>query len=81
MLFLAYGCVLVAQQGEKNNPPLVSAPIGITKEVLEKRIEELEKQKMQLLADINAVNGALQEDKAWVNNLNLGITNQKEEKK
>jgi hypothetical protein len=46
-----------------------SVPAGITKEKLEARIKELKVTREQLMANINAVSGAIQENEEWLKQL------------
>lgn len=50
-------------------------PVGITKEKLEARITELKATREQLMANLNAVSGAIQENEGWLKEL------EKEDKK
>jgi TolA-binding protein len=62
VLFLLVASPLIAQE-KKPNP--VPSPV-MTKQAVQQRLDALQKQFAQLQVDIQAVNGAIQEDKNWL---------------
>lgn len=59
VVFLLMACVLLLQA----DSPAVSV---ITKEALEVRLFELQQQREQAIANVNAITGAIQECQFWV---------------
>ena len=66
------GCLTVSAQASK--PPL------ITREALLDRLEVLERDRAQVIANINAYDGAIQECKYWLEQLEIAEKEEKEEK-
>jgi peptidoglycan hydrolase CwlO-like protein len=58
-------------------PP--SAPAVLTKEAVQQRLTELKKQKEQVLADVNALSGAIQDCEYWLEELNKKLAPPKQE--
>lgn len=71
LLLVLGGCLTVSAQAGK--PPLID------REALLDRLEVLERDRAQVIANINAYDGAIQECKYWLEQLELAEKEEKEE--
>ena len=65
LVFLLMACVLLLQAASPDSSEN-NSPAAITKEALEERLVELQQQREQAIANVNAISGALQECQHWI---------------
>lgn len=63
LVFLLAACVLLLQAAA---PDLKTPAVSVSREALQTRLFELERQREQAIANVNAISGAIQECQYWV---------------
>ena len=63
LVFLLAACVLLLQAAA---PDLKTPAVSVSREALQTRLVELERQREQAIANVNAISGAIQECQYWV---------------